>query len=111
MAKTKSHTRRNLVGLGLRLPFYGAFGGLISACSGQSGPPCADPDDWSMSEAGLRKVNNYTESSPHADKSCTNCAFFKADPSPELPSCGQCDIFVSFAHKDGYCDSWSIIES
>ena len=106
MAKPISQTRRTLVGLAYKLPIVGPIGGLLSAC-GPSGPPCADPDDWSMSEMGLRKLNNYTESSPHADKNCTSCAFFTPDPSPDLPSCGQCEIFVSFAHKDGYCDSWS----
>ena len=95
--------------VGIGIPVVGMVGGAITGCGGEPVPVCANPDDWSVSEAGLRKVNNYTESSPHSDKNCLNCAFFKPDPSLGNASCGHCDIFTGPAHQDAYCDSWSEI--
>ena len=105
MTKHNSYTRRQLVRLGVQLPAIGAAGSVLIACGAkQSAPLCANPDDWSMSEGGLRKANNYTELSEDPEKNCRNCAFFKAEADS---SCGQCDIFTGAAHADGYCDSWS----
>lgn len=109
MGQQQSYTRRDVVRLSANVSAAGIIGVIVSGCGGsEDGTVCASPDDWSMSEAGLRKANNYVESSPHTDKNCLNCAFFKADPGA---TCGQCDIFTGVAHKDGYCDSWSEIPS
>jgi len=106
MSHSDLYSRRRLVRLGVQLPIAGAVGGLLGAC-GEKQPLCANPDDWSLSENGLRKANNYTELSPKAEENCSNCAFFKADAPGS--SCGQCEIFTSTAHRNGYCDSWSEI--
>lgn len=107
MSHSDLYSRRRLVRLGIQLPVAGAVGGLLGAC-GAKQPVCANPDDWSLSENGLRKANNYTELSTDPEKNCLNCAFFKADEAAES-SCGQCEIFTGVAHSNGYCDSWSEI--
>ncbi len=105
MKQFNLYTRRQLVRLGIQLPVVGVAGGLLSACGGKpSAPLCANPDDWSLSEGGLRIANNYTELSEDPEKNCSNCAFFKPEATT---SCGQCDIFTGIAHANGYCDSWS----
>ncbi len=106
MSQSDLYSRRRVVRWGIQLPIAGAVGGLLSAC-GKPAVVCSNPDDWSLSESGLRKANNYTELSADPEKNCLNCAFFKAD-APDS-SCGQCEIFTGIAHKDGHCDSWSEI--
>jgi hypothetical protein len=108
MSHSKFYSRRSMVRLGIQLPVAGAVVGLLGACGAkQNAVTCADPDDWSLSENGLRKANNYTEVSTDPEKNCLNCAFFKADSAES--SCGQCEIFTASAHRNGHCDSWSEI--
>ena len=105
------YSRRTVVAIAARVSVAGAVGGLMSACGNQAtGPLCANPDD---SETSIRNVNNYTESSPDAAKNCLNCAHFtsETEASGEAAKCGHCAIFEGLANKDGYCDSWSELES
>ena len=108
MSHSGSYSRRSLVRLAIQLPVIGAVGGSLSACGAKKAAvTCANPDDWTLSESGLRKAANYTEMSPNPEQNCLNCAFFKADS--EASSCGQCEIFTGPAHRDGHCTSWSEI--
>ena len=111
---SKHYSRRTVVTIAARASVAGAVGGLMSACGSQNtGPLCANPDDMNFSETSIRNVNNYTESSPDAAKNCLNCAHFtsETEASGDVAKCGHCAIFEGLANKDGYCDSWSELES
>lgn len=111
MDNEKQFSRRQVVKLGVQVPAAAVAVGLLAACGDEEEIAlCANPNSLSFSENSIRQANNYTESSPHADKTCLNCAFFTPDPADatgEVPNCGHCSIFEGFAGKDGYCDSWA----
>jgi hypothetical protein len=110
MTKKTEYSRRSVVKLGTQVPVVAATAGLLTACGGEEVALCANPNSLSFSENSIRQASNYTESSPHADKNCLNCAFFTAEPADangEIPNCGHCSIFEGLAAKTSYCDSWS----
>ena len=109
MSSSHSHSRRALLRLGVQLPAVSIAGGLIAAC-GDRATLCSNPDELTFSENSIREANNYTEKSQHSDKNCLNCSFFKTGQG-QSPDCGQCELFNGPAASDGYCDSWSEIET
>ncbi len=104
----KRYSRRTVVRLAARVSVVGAVGGLVSACGQSGGTVCVDPDALSFGEASIRNANNYVEASGDTDKTCGNCAFFKAEAGA---ACGDCEIFEGPANREGYCDSWSALEA
>lgn len=112
MTKKSAFSRRAAVKFGAQLPIVAAAGGLLASCGDgeETVALCADPNVLSFSENSIRQANKYTESSPHADKNCLNCAFFTPEQHAgegEVATCGDCSIFEGLASKNGYCDSWS----
>ena len=95
MTKKTEYSRRSVVKLGAQVPVVAATAGLLTACGEEEVVLCANPNSLSFSENSIRQANNYTESSPYADKNCLNCAFFTAEHAGEdgaVPNCGDCSI-------------------
>lgn len=92
--------------------------GLLAACgSGNTattsaneraqGAPeeqCAESEAISPVAAAARNAVAYVDGSPHAERSCDNCRFFK---QPEASaSCGGCEIVGGPIAPAGYCTAW-----
>lgn len=101
-------TRRAVLARGLQLPVAGGVLFGLTACGEQSGSSlvCASPTEMSSAQESVRRTLNYVEISPHTDKTCSGCDFFKAASAPG--GCGSCEIFSGeSANPGGHCDSWS----
>lgn len=64
---------------------------------------CVDPDELSSVDYSFRKYVQYTESSPHKDKSCSGCNSFIA---PAEGDCGTCRAVAGKINKNGHCTGW-----
>jgi hypothetical protein len=64
---------------------------------------CVDPEELSSADYSFRKYVQYTESSPKANQSCSNCASFK----PSQSECGSCQVVAGSINAHGYCNGWS----
>jgi len=67
--------------------------------------PCTDVSGLTDQELQMRKNLQYTGSSPHPDKDCTNCALYI--PAEGDASCGSCQLVKGPINPKGYCTSWS----
>lgn len=90
----------------LRLFVIGA-GASLAAC-GSSEPElvCTDTQGLTGQEAMLRTTLQYTDHSPHSDKTCTNCQLHQGSPDPA--TCGRCTVLKGPVHPQGYCTSWAL---
>ena len=79
----------------------------LSSCRGTD--PCDDLSTLTADEINERKSYNYLKESPDQAKTCKNCEFW-IEPE-EGQSCGSCGLFEGPVHTNGYCDSWSPLES
>ena len=115
MSKSSNFSRRSVVKLGIQAPFVAAAAGMLAACGDEEEIAlCANPNSLSFGENSIRQASNYNEASAEADKNCLNCAFFTPEPAgPDgiVPNCGHCSIFEGYASKNGYCDSWSTMDT
>jgi hypothetical protein len=87
----------------IRLPAAGSLL-VLGACGKSDRLVCYDPAKVNAGDASLRNSLHYTESSPHADKSCSGCGFFQA---AQPAGCGECTLLKGPVNAKGYCDSWS----
>ena len=93
---------------------------LLTACGGSEAPAsdtdettaharehvqatCDSETELGTRDNGIRKALAYVEDSPHTDKDCANCKFFKA-AAGEV--CGGCEIIAGPIAAAGYCNSW-----
>lgn len=84
--------------------------GLLAACGGKQqnntgGQPSASTCQGSGPDSVTRKALSYVDESPHADKTCANCRFFKAPSNDE--ACGGCEIVSGPIAPAGYCTAWA----
>ena len=110
---------KRLAGLGAASVF---LPGLLAACGGEkSGAPggsassgevaqntaasCAESADLSLPAIATRKAVSYVDESPHAEKTCSNCRFFK-EPAAGA-RCGGCEIAGGPIAPGGYCSAWA----
>lgn len=89
-----------------------AVPGLLAACGGQgegdAQSVAACDEDVSMVDNAMRKALSYESPSPHADKICANCRFYKAN---EGSACGGCEIVSGPIAPQAYCSSWVALDA
>jgi High potential iron-sulfur protein len=93
--------RRHFLLEAMRLPLALPF---LNALQTHAAGTCADPDELSSSEQGLRKSLEYTDASADPAKVCATCAFFT--PESQGP-CGTCQILGGMTNARGHCTSWT----
>jgi hypothetical protein len=102
-------TRRDVLRRGLAMGTVALGAGWFgAACGDDSADPefsCQDTSGLSEYEKKKRANLNYTDRSPHPDKTCANCRFF-VSTGQEGP-CGGCTLVDGPIHPAGYCDSWA----
>jgi High potential iron-sulfur protein len=91
--------RRSILSLGIYASLAGAF---LEGTAVLAAARCTDPDDLSGADLALRKSVEYTDSSSD-DKTCRQCAFFKAHSD----ECGTCQIVTGLVSAGGHCTSWN----
>jgi hypothetical protein len=77
--------------------------GVTSLHSTAHAELCVDPEQLSSVDYSFRKYVEYTESSPHKNKSCSGCNSFKP---PVEGDCGTCRAVAGKINKNGYCTGW-----
>jgi hypothetical protein len=66
---------------------------------------CKESADLPAADRAARQAVNYEEESPHADKFCANCRFFKQPVTGA--ACGGCEIVKAPIAREGYCNAWA----
>ncbi len=87
---------------------------LLAACgnSNASVPQAVTAscdDNLGLAARATRRALNYVAQSPHADKTCANCQFYKTELDDA--GCGGCEIVSGPIALEAYCDSWAIVEA
>lgn len=77
--------------------------GMTALHSAARAELCEDPEELSSVDYSFRKYVEYTESSPHKDKSCSGCNSFRP---PAEGDCGTCRAVAGKINKAGYCTGW-----
>jgi hypothetical protein len=77
--------------------------GMSTLAAAEVGGICADPSKMDAGQKSTRESLHYTEGSPDAAKTCSECGFFQ----PTADGCGTCMIFSGPANSRGHCDSWA----
>lgn len=79
---------------------------VLAACGGkeEGGLTCTDTTGLTPAQITTRQSQQYTDVSPHADKTCDNCNFYTAAPPNQ---CGGCTVIAGPIHPDGYCNLWA----
>lgn len=89
--------RAAMIGAGL------SAAALLGGCkAGGGGTDCSDVSALSETELASRTTSNYVERSPHAAKTCANCALYTGTAD----SCGVCSVVRGPIKAAGYCDLW-----
>ena len=119
MRKRSAGSRRSFL---KRIVGFSAAGlflpGLLAACrsentatassgeaaSGVAGESCAESKAIPLAAVATRKAVAYVDLSPHAERSCDNCRFFKQPATGA--SCGGCEIVGGPIAPAGYCTAW-----
>jgi hypothetical protein len=97
-------SRREMLGRSVHLAVIGSMPILLSACT-KSEFSCQDVSALGEGDLELRSALEYQDRSPHGEqKSCSNCAFYKAG---EKNACGLCTLVRGPIHPAGYCNSWA----
>jgi hypothetical protein len=92
--------------------------GLLAACrnektatassgataAGVAGESCAESEAIPLTAVATRRAVAYVDLSPHAERSCDNCRFFKQPAAGA--SCGGCEIVGGPIAPAGYCTAW-----
>jgi len=89
-----------------------ALPNLLAACT-RSDPNDAEPvadcqEDVGSSDGAARKAVNYVTPSPHPEKTCANCHFFKVTQNES--TCGTCEIVAGPIAPEAYCDAWVLLK-
>lgn len=103
--KRMTISRRMLLIRACEAPIAGLAVFLVGCADKQPTMVCADPDQLSGANNGLRESLHYTERSSDANKQCSGCAYFRAAGSDG--GCGTCEILRGPANPAGHCTSWS----
>ena len=115
-ASSRRSFLKRMVGVsaaGLFLP------GLLAACrnentatasSAETAPgvavaSCAEGEAIPLTAVAPRKAVAYVDLSPHDERSCDNCRFFKQPATGA--SCGSCEIVGGPIAPAGYCTAWA----
>ena len=102
--KTSTLSRRKMLRHAAQLAVVGSAPVLLTACK-KTEFRCDDLSDLPEADTELRTQLEYVDRSPHGEeKSCQNCAFFKAGKKDE---CGRCTLVKGPIHPGGYCNSWA----
>ena len=85
--------------------------GLLAACGGEDEGDtqrvAACDENVSVVDSAMRKALSYQTPSPHADKICANCRFYKVT---EGSTCGGCEIVSGPIAPQAYCSSWVALD-
>jgi hypothetical protein len=65
---------------------------------------CEESVELPTADIAARQAANYVDESPHADKNCANCRFFKQPAAGA--ACGGCEIVKGPIAAEGYCNAW-----
>lgn len=76
----------------------------IETAPGMAGESCAESEAIPMTAVATRKAVAYVDLSPHNERRCVNCRFFK-QPATSA-SCGGCEIVGGPIAPVGYCTAW-----
>jgi hypothetical protein len=98
-SETTSLQRRSLLTNGLRFSLAATLLGTTTARAAL----CVDPEELGGVDYSFRKYVEYTESSPHKDKSCSGCNSFQP---PAEGDCGTCRAVAGSINKNGHCTGW-----
>lgn len=77
----------------------------LAGCGGgeEGGLTCTNTSGLSEAELSTRTTQAYVDSSPQADKRCSNCRFYQAGQPNQ---CGGCQVIRGPIHPQGYCNLW-----
>lgn len=93
----------------VQLPAAGSALLLLAGCGGNNAETtktsCANPEEMSPSDKGLRISLQYTEASPDPTKVCGGCSFFES--VPHNTTCGTCQLLHGAVNAKGRCASWN----
>lgn len=89
--------RRFLIACGAPAPL------LLLASSAAKAARCADPDELSSAEIGMRDSLGYRSVSVDSAKACKHCKFYDTDGN----ECGSCQILGGKVDATGHCASWT----
>ncbi|HEX7069510.1 MAG TPA: high-potential iron-sulfur protein [Rhodothermales bacterium] len=79
--------------------------GATTASASGAAPACPGVDDLTEQQKQARTALKYTDTSPHADKRCNNCGFYRAPKSGQ--TCGTCSAIPGPVHPSGHCNAWA----
>lgn len=102
---TRRHIVRQLLSLGVGLII---LPNLLTACENstsdapQTEIACNDISKWA--DEPTRQSTNYTTNSPHTDRNCANCQFFKMNKNDS--SCGSCEVVKGPIAPEAFCNVW-----
>ena len=97
-------SRREMLGATMHLAVIGSLPLLLNACT-QSKFHCDDVSGLGEDDLALRSALECRDLSPHGEqKSCSECAFYRAAKKNE---CGGCTLVRGPIHPLGYCNSWA----
>jgi hypothetical protein len=65
---------------------------------------CEGAAELSTGDVAARQAVGYVDASPHADKVCANCQFFKQPAAGA--ACGGCQVVKGPIAPEGYCNAW-----
>jgi hypothetical protein len=98
-------SRRALLAAACQIPAAIVFA-VVSGCADKKpSAACANPDQLSDAERGMRASVQYTDQSPDPAKTCGGCAYFRR--AADTADCGNCQILNSPVYAQGHCTSWS----
>lgn len=91
--------------------------GLLAACGNENAGErsesettaagkCQESADLPASDIAARQAVNYVDESPHVDKECVNCRFFKQ--SSAGATCGGCEVVKGPIAPGGFCNAWVV---
>ncbi len=104
-----------------RMSFAAAAGSVFASCRSESAQEagiatmnvasserasisCTDVSKLTEQQIQTRKLLQYVDESPHAEKRCDNCRLFVAPDEGE--KCGGCQVVPGPIHPKGYCTAW-----
>jgi len=67
---------------------------------------CEGGTDLPAGDMTARQAVNYVDESPHVDKECANCRFFKQ--SSAGATCGGCEVVKGPIAPGGFCNAWVV---
>lgn len=112
------YSRRTFFKQAVAISATGLVGpGLLTACGNENAAErsesettvsekCQESADLPASNIAARQAINYVDESPHLDKECANCRFFKQ--SSAGATCGECEVVKGPIAPGGFCNAWVV---